>query len=238
MTNSMQGPLELGLTNSDKRRVGNQIISRVVSHSLFGMKSGKIHTVEIFNQYSTIQDIFEKGRQNVETLLKWSESEKLPKWKWLSPIPVELQDGTIHVFDRHNTGWIADAYKKKVAISLMPPEQFLNLVCSSKIGDIPNDIRGMKYSERTIAHLRKLMSSGHGIDTPYLIIDEKERVFSHEGRHRAIAAMHNKLQLMPVYIYGNGRQIDPETYSGLEWIKNAMVRNDRGEFVKKEVNHD
>ena len=190
------------------REQGNRYIVKAVNMEIQynpQQKDWVIHTETIFNEYSEIQNIFSHAAYEVDRLIEWRNDNNPKTWKWLSPIILD-SSGIIKVFDSHNSGWIGDGYKGRVAITLMSPREFLDK--SDPTGGFENNLSD--YNKKTIDNLAKKMRNKTPIDTPYFIVDEDLRVFSHEGRHRALAAIKAGIEKMPVYVYAHHKYTDKE----------------------------
>ena len=190
------------------REQGNRYIVKAVNMEKQynpKLKDWVIHTETIFNEYSEIQNIFSHAAYEVDRLIEWRNDNNPKTWKWLSPIILD-SSGIIKVFDSHNSGWIGDGYKGRVAITLMSPKEFLDK--SDPAGGLENNLSD--YNKKTIDNLAKKMRNQTPIDTPYFIVDEDLRVFSHEGRHRALAAIKAGIEKMPVYVYAHHKYTNKE----------------------------
>lgn len=197
------------------RKKGNEIILNMVDdykEKYGNEKNVTLHQPNIYNEYSTIQRSLALSEKNIEQLLKWKNDNNPKTWKWEVPLLLETKDGTTVAFDGHNLGWEGDAYKGKMAITLMSPENFLKLASDKTLTEGRNDIRGEEHTEKTVDQLTKRMMEGKPVDTPYLMINEDKgnRIFSHEGQHRALSAMKAGIKLMPVYVYARDKLSNEE----------------------------
>jgi len=209
-----RGSFQLNLVDSEKRNIGNKIIGDIVAMSKQNnpdLKDQKIHSNHIFNEYSTIQHTMYYARNNIKELIKW-RNEESPSftgrvtWQWLSPICLDdgTEDSKITCFDDQNLGWISDGYKGKVAITIMTPRQFLELASSKTLVHGRKDIRGEKHTKEITDKLTQRMLDGRPVDTMYLQVNDDLKVYSHEGQHRALSAIEAGIELIPVYVYGDG----------------------------------
>jgi hypothetical protein len=189
------------------RSDGNSVIEKVFNFSRMNrpdLKNTKLYDTPIYNNYSTIQDTFSASSDVIDKLIEWRNSDDNTKWKWLSPLTLEEGDRTnynsmkYYNFDGHNTGFVTDAYKGKVSIILLSPDEFLSLAD-------PSTEEWMKQDDK----LTDKMKRGVPIDTPYIETRDGNIVYGHEGRHRAISAKEAGIKQIPVYVY-NRDKITPD----------------------------
>ena len=217
---SDKGSFQLNLVDKPKRNIGNKVIEEIVEMSKQNnrdLKDYKIHSNHVFNEYDEIQHAMYYARNNVRELIKWRNDHNPRTWKWLSPIC--LDDGTedgeknpdgsyrhpdLRCFDDQNLGWVSDAYKGKMAITIMSPKQFLELASPKTLVHGRKDIRGEKHTKGIVDKLTQRMMDGKTVDTMYLQVNDNLKVFSHEGQHRALSAIEAGIEHIPVYVYGDG----------------------------------
>jgi len=191
----------------EQRKLGNKVLAEVVKMEKENnpkLQDLMIHDNRVFNDYNGIQREFAVANHEIMDLIRWRKDGDTKTWKWLSPICMD--DGSenarnLHCFDGHNTGFITDAYKNQLAITVMTPEEYMELSDPTKptyelfVADSPSSIK-------TINELTTKMQKGTSIDTPFLTVDENLQVKSHEGRHRALSAIRAGILKIPVYVYG------------------------------------
>lgn len=193
-----------------QRQVGNDVIERIVNMTKENnpeVKDWIIHSKHVYNEYNSVQRAISLAKPDIEKLIEWRNDNNPETWKWKSPII--LDDGTpnsqnFFTSDDQNLGWLTDAYKGKMAITLMSPKEFLELA-SPRVARTGkrNDLRGDEFTKENIDGLTNSMIKGEPIDTVYLNIDKNLQVFSHEGLHRALSAIRAGIKQMPVYVYMN-----------------------------------
>lgn len=81
----------------------------------------------------------------------------------------------------------------EVKLVKMSPDQYLT------VAPMPYDIEGFP-DERSISSITKGIKDGSTFDTPYLLIDFKNRIVGQEGRHRALALQRLGVKEMPCAI--------------------------------------
>lgn len=223
-----RGLFQLNLVDEPKRNIGNKVIEDIVEMSKQNnpdIKDYKIHASDVINETSNLQHAMYYARNDVRELIKWRNDNNNPRtWKWLSPIC--LDDGTeysdIRCFDNHNSGWLSDGYKGQMALTIMTPTQYLELV--SPDGTLVHgrkDIRGEEHTKQTIDRLIQRMLDGRPVDTIFLKVDENMKVFLHEGQHRALSAIKAGIEYIPVYVYTT---LDGFTDEQLEEISDRPLR--------------
>ena len=195
---------------SKQRQIGNKLIEKIIKSSKEQYpkySDYSVNSTSVFNEYNTIQRTFAQSEKIIEQLLKWQNDGNPKTWKWTSPIAL-TNGNDFAIFDDQNNGWISDAYKGKVAITLMSPEDFLKLASPNTLIIGRHDIRGDSYTTKITDKLTKRMLNGQPVDTTYLMVDENFRVYSHEGQHRALSAIKAGIKEMPVYVYTSNQLTD------------------------------
>ena len=195
------------LGTEDQRQIGNEVIEHIVNMTKKNnpkVRNWIIHSESLYNEYNDIQRALALAQPNVEKLIQWRNDGDPKTWKWKSPIGLEDPKDRISSFftDDQNLSWVSDAYKGKMALTLMSPQEFLELASprTARTGK-RNDIRGEKFTEENIDNLTKAMMNGEPINSVYLNINKDLKVFGHEGLHRALSAMKAGIKQMPVYVY-------------------------------------
>lgn len=225
------------------RDAGNDIITKIVEmckRQNTGIDDFVIHSEHVYNEYSTVQLALYHSKYNIEKLIKWSEDGNPETWKWISPIALENNEPSVldvpdkkntvrhnpdyklRSFDGHNLSWLTDAYKGKMVVALITPDEFLMLATGGDIRDLKS-----KYSQENIKNLAEKMKKGTPIDTMFLITAEDGRVFTFEGRHRAMAAIEAGIKQIPVYVYRNGGSHSPDEMKRFAQHPMIYLRKDR-----------
>lgn len=187
--NHAKSPIQGMIYLPEIKKIGNNILHRIMN--MEGHGDSTIYSSHILEEYDSVQRMLVACSSNIEKLMSWRNDGRTDTWKWLSPFVAEPEKDRFVVFDHHNMGFLSDAYKGRAGISLMTPDTFLSLA---------NHGEFVPYND--ISKLKRKMSCGTPIDTPFLIFNKTEP-FSHEGRHRAQAAKEVGIKLIPVYMYSH-----------------------------------
>ena len=200
-----------GKLSDEQRKDGNYLINKIVKMSKRQnpeLENYVLHSPHVFNDYDTIQKSLIAYPDNITQLINWSNSDDPTKWKWLSPISLQEKSddddyGKLKSFDSQNLGWLTDAYKGKMALTIMSPKEYLKLASPRTLetGE-RNDIRGDEHTKETVDKLTQRMLDGKPVDTMYLEVNDDMKVYSHEGQHRALSAIKAGIEELPVYVYG------------------------------------
>ena len=158
----------------------------------------------VINEYEAVHRALIAAKDNIRYLINARHDGNPETWKWLSPIVTCAPENTMDftVYDTHNS-WVTYAYKGRGAITLMTPMEFMTKAEPLRINDI-GDIRGDAYSRKTMNHLKSVMNAGGCIDAPYLNIDDNGNT-QYEGMHRAHSAILSGIDIIPVYLYKQGK---------------------------------
>ncbi len=143
-----------------------------------GFGDHKIYSYHILEEFDTVQRMLVACQNNINKLISWRNDDKNDTWKWLSPFLI-YHEYSIRAFDGHNLSFLTFAYKRRAVIALMSSNQFLEMTLGDHICS--------EYCDKVTSKLSNRISSGFTIDTPYLSLNDRQ--ISHEGRHRAMAAI-------------------------------------------------
>lgn len=215
-------PNEIGLTKhrigrgfnngsmgtEEQRKLGNELLAEIVTLTKKqnpNHEDWKLHSTLVLNEYNGTQRELAVSAKNIRNLIEWSKDKDPKTWKWSSPFC--LDDGTenSHKFvcpDSHNLSFISDAWKNQVAITVMSPEEFMELADPSH-PTYELFVEGDPSRVKMINNLTEKMNKGQLMDTPFLSVDENLQVKQHEGRHRALSAIRTGIKKIPVYVYGS-----------------------------------
>jgi len=236
-TNSQHNPKnKIGLTDrkiiygnfpkdkisDDKRREGNVVIEQIFNMTdeyYPEMKIVQVEPLNVYNEYSTIQNTLRISGKIVDKLIDWRYDNNPKTWKWVSPLRY-VNDTWVRrddVDDAQNKLFTEQAYKNQAALTLLSPNEFLDFVDPKKHGksryesNIDKDITDQ---------LTKRMLNGKPIDSLQLLINEDLSVYQHEGQHRALAAIKAGIKQVPVFVYSR----TPMTEDNIIKITNSPTK--------------
>lgn len=88
---------------------------------------------------------------------------------------------------------------KNAKLIMMSPQDYLDQVAAAQkkaFSDLPYPVRKPK----TVEKLRKAIRAGETIETPWLTY-KNGKIVDQEGRHRALAALQEGVEKIPVFVY-------------------------------------
>ena len=205
-TSEMAAGSEVVEKYKKNREEGNYIIEQIIRMDDKDELNQEPHNVSIFNDYSTIQYMFAEAADTVKNMIYDRRWKKGKSWTWQSPLM--KPNGK----PRDNPMIMEKIYKSKAVLTTMSPKQYIEKANKWVLSEGRNDPRGEKYTKESIANIKDRIKKGLPIDTPYLEIDEDNKVVSQEGNHRSLAAIEMGLEEIPVYILRDGSN-DKDTFS-------------------------
>ncbi len=195
--------------SDDKRREGNVVIEQ-----LFNMTNEtnpelgitELYEPDIYNTYSTIQNMFRLTANNIDKLIDWRLDGNPKTWKFVTPLKIMTNDSRIYpitdenVFDKMSASYqfLTHAYKQEATLTIMSPDDFLNYADPKDHGASRYDL---EYDKKVVDELVEKMENGTPIDSFHLDVNENMEVTDHEGQHRAVASIKAGIKEIPVMIY-------------------------------------